>query len=407
MTTRLYYGEQTLRSFDAIVRECERAADGRMLARLDQSAFYPASGGQPFDMGRLGDAAVLEVGETDDGDVVHVVDRLLKPGRTVRGEIDWPRRLDHMQQHTGQHVLSAAFDRLAGVRTVSFHMGTMVSTIDLARDVTVEECARAEMEANAVIWDDRPVTVRFATAEEAARLPLRKEPVRTGLLRLVEVEDFDLSACGGTHVARTGMVGQIAIAQTERFKGATRVTFICGIRALASHRRSRDVVGAATRTLSVPVEEIGTAIERMHAELREATRALRSAHEELAAFRAAELRRSAEIIGACRVVLRSEPGLEGAALKGLASAVVSESGTIAALAGRGTPTPVVVASSAGTALDAAALLKDVLSRSGGRGGGTPAMAQGAIAVAPDVFLNEIAHRLRAALTSPGPTGSIE
>src|SRR5262249_16500484 len=151
-----------------------------------------------------------------------------QPGRTVHGEIDWARRFDHMQQHTGQHVLSAAFDKLFSARTVSFHLGADVSTIDLARELSTADLSRGAAEANRVVWGDRPVRIRFAGASEAARLPLRKEPVRGGTLRLIDVDGFDLSACGGTHVARTGAIGIIAVAAWERFKGGQRIEFVCG-----------------------------------------------------------------------------------------------------------------------------------------------------------------------------------
>ena len=155
---------------------------------LDRTAFYPESGGQPFDTGTLASARVLDVQDDDAGVIHHVVDAPLAPGAVVHGRIDWPRRLDHMQQHTGQHILSAAFDHRFGVRTTSFHLGAESSTIDLAREVTPAEIAEAEREANRIVWEARPVTVRFVTEEEAARLPLRKEPVKTGLLRLVDVD---------------------------------------------------------------------------------------------------------------------------------------------------------------------------------------------------------------------------
>jgi len=161
----------------------------------------------------------------------------------VSGAIDWTRRFDHMQQHTGQHVLSAAFDRLLNARTESFHLGAESSTIDLARELSPTEIGRAEDEANRVVWEDRPVAIRFAGPEEVTKLALRKEPKREGTLRLIDVQDFDLSACGGTHVARTGAIGLIAIAATERFRGGSRVTFLCGGRALAGYRALRDAVG--------------------------------------------------------------------------------------------------------------------------------------------------------------------
>src|SRR5262245_26896385 len=219
MTERLYYNEPYARQFDATVLEVSQRGD-RLAVTLDRTAFYPTSGGQPFDTGQLGPFPVVDVVDDDNG----VIEHLLDPGQTqvrpgsdpgltsgmlVHGAIDWERRFDHMQQHTGQHVLSAAFDRLFGVRTLSFHLGAEVSTIDLARELTPIEIAAAEGQANRIVWEDRPVAIRYASAEEAAAMPLRKESLRGGTLRLIDVEHFDLSACGGTHVARTGAIGKI------------------------------------------------------------------------------------------------------------------------------------------------------------------------------------------------------
>ena len=390
MTERLYYTDCYLTSFNAVVRSSDLVGD-RSHVVLDRTAFYPSSGGQPFDMGRLGGQTVVDVVDNDMGDVVHIVSGPLEPGASVQGEVDWPRRLDHMQQHTGQHMLSAAFDRLAGVRTVSFHLGTEASTIDLAREVSSTEIDRAESEANSIVWEDRPVSVRFVTAEQAADLPLRKEPVRGGTLRLVEIQDFDLSACGGTHVARTGVVGVIAVAGAERFKGASRVSFVCGGRALGSHRTLRDVVLSATRGLSVTAPEVKGAIERLQSDARDATKLVRRLQDELAVFRAAKLREDAEAIGPLRVVLRSEPELDGAGLKSLASAVVEGSGLVTVFTGRGTPVPVIVARSTDVSIDAAALLREMVSELGGRGGGTPALAQGGLTATPDAIV-EFARR---------------
>ena len=392
MTDRLYYTDSYLTAFDAVVRSSGLVGD-RSHVVLDRTAFYPSSGGQPFDMGRLGGKTIVDVVDNDAGDVVHILDAPLEPGASVHGEIDWPRRLDHMQQHTGQHMLSAAFDRLAAVRTVSFHLGAEVSTIDLAREVNAAEIDRAESEANRVVWDDRPVSVRFVTAEQAAELPLRKEAVRGGTLRLVEIPDFDLSACGGTHVPRTGVVGLIAVAGVERFKGASRISFVCGGRALGSHRTLRDVVLAATRGLSVTAPEVKGAIERMQSEARDAGKLIRRVQDELAVFRAARLREEAETIGPHRVVLRSEPELDGAGLKSLASAVVVGPGLVVVVTGRGTPVPVIVARSTDVSLDAGALLRDLASELGGRGGGTPAIAQGGLTAKPEAVLDAARRRL--------------
>jgi len=296
-----------------------------------------------------------------------------------------------MQQHTGQHVLSAAFDHLLGVRTTSFHLGAETSTIDLAREVTPSEIAQAEAEANRIVWESRPVTVRFVTEDEASRLPLRKEPVKTGLLRLVDVTGFDLSACGGTHVPATGMIGAIAIAGWERFKGATRLGFVCGVRALKSHATLRDVVAGATRALSVSPAELAGAIERLHGDLKTAGRLTRRLQDELAGFRAADLRGRAETIGPYRGVLTAQPGWDAASLKVLAQAIVSEPGLVVVMTGDGEPTPVVVARSADVAVDAAAWMKRAAGELGGRGGGRPEMAQGGLTARADQVL-EFARR---------------
>ena len=233
MTRRLYYTEPDRQTFEATVAACV-AEGGRFHVTLDATAFYPTSGGQPFDTGVLGGVKVVDVVDRDDDDeeVVHVVEGPLDPGSRVEGAIDWDRRFDHMQQHTGQHILSAAFDRLLDAPTVSFHLGTDGATIDVAREVAPPAIAKAEAEANRIVWDNRPVSIRFVDADEAARLPLRKEPAREGTLRLVEISDFDLSACGGTHVSRTGAIGMIAVTNAERFRGGSRLTFVCGARAL-------------------------------------------------------------------------------------------------------------------------------------------------------------------------------
>jgi alanyl-tRNA synthetase len=270
MTDRTYYTDPGIRQFDATIVHVEREG-GRTLVRLDRTSFYPTSGGQPFDTGTLGGARVVDVLD-EDGDIVHVTEEetpTLEVGQQVQGAIDWDRRFDHMQQHSGQHVISAAFDRLFGVRTVSFHLGAESSTIDLARETTEREIAAAEDEANRVVWDDRRVTIRFADADEAARLPLRKESVREGTLRLIDIDGFDLSACGGTHVDRTGAIGTILVASWERFKGGQRIEFLCGSRALNRFRSLRETTAAAVGLLSVAAGEIPASIARLQADVKD------------------------------------------------------------------------------------------------------------------------------------------
>ena len=375
MTERIYYTEPSCRAFEATVtRTGER--DGRPLVTLDRTAFYPTSGGQPFDTGRLGSVDVVET--IDEGDeIVHLVSAPVAPGTRLQGEIDWVRRFDHMQQHTGQHVLSAAFDRLFENRTTSFHMGAEVSTIDVAREATSDEIDRAVDEANHVVWEDREVSVRFVSADEAARLTLRKEPIREGTLRLVEIRDFDLSACGGTHVSRTGAIGIIAVTQSERFRGGSRITFACGSRALRAFRGYRDAVAGAVRVLSVLPHELPSAVERAQLDSKDLRKTVSRLQGELAGHEASRLLEDAALVGDRRVVVQALEGWDAAGLKAIASSLVAQSGVVAVLVSAGNPIAVVVARSQDAALDSSKGLRMLLDRFGGRGGGRPELAQGA------------------------------
>jgi len=375
MTERIYYTEPSCRVFEATVTHTSEH-DGRPLVTLDRTAFYPTSGGQPFDTGRLGSVGVVET--IDDGDeIVHVVSAPVAPGTYLRGEIDWVRRFDHMQQHTGQHVLSAAFDRLFENRTTSFHMGAEVSTIDVAREATSGEIDRAVDEANHVVWEDREVSVRFVSADEAARLTLRKEPIREGTLRLVEIRDFDLSACGGTHVSRTGAIGIIAVTQSERFRGGSRITFACGSRALRVFRGYRDAIAGAVRILSVLPHELPSAVERAQLDSKDLRKTVSRLQGELAGHEASRLLEDAALVGDRRVVVQALEGWDAAGLKAIASSLVAQSGVVAVLVSAGDPIAVVVARSHDAALDSSKGLRMLLDRFGGRGGGRPELAQGA------------------------------
>jgi alanyl-tRNA synthetase len=305
LTERIYYTDPYAIEFDAAVVQAE-TLDGKPAVVLDRTAFYPTSGGQPFDTGTLDDVRVVDVIDRDD-DIVHVLDKPLGVG-TVKGRIDWDRRFEHMQQHTGQHVLSAAFDHLLKARTESFHLGSTSATIDLSREVSPKDIERAVNEANRIVWEDRPVAIRFADADEAAKLPLRKEPARGGRLRLIDVEGFDISACGGTHVARTGGIGNIAVAGWEKFRGGTRVEFVCGVRALRAYRELRDTVSASVRLISVLPGELPAAIERMQAEAKDTKRRTKDLQSRLAAFEGNALAASAEAFGNDRVVLAALEG---------------------------------------------------------------------------------------------------
>jgi alanyl-tRNA synthetase len=375
MAERIYYTDPYARQFEATV-VAVTTKDGRPVAVLDRTAFYPTSGGQPFDTGAINGVRVTQVEEDDAGEIVHTLDRAIEPG-PVRGEIDWDRRFDHMQQHTGQHVLSAAFDRVCGAPTVSFHLGAERSTIDLSREPRPDEIAAAEREANRVVWEDRQVSIRFAAADEAASMALRKQSRREGELRLIDVDGFDLSACGGTHVLRTGAIGIIAVSGWERFKGGLRVEFVCGGRALTVFRSLRDIVSTAARALTVHPAELPASIERLQSDSKEHGRTLKRLQERLAAHEADVLARSAQPIGDRRVVVASLEGWDASGLKALASTIAARPGHAAVLIAPTTSgSPLVVARAADVALDAAALLRAVVARFGGKGGGKADLAQG-------------------------------
>jgi alanyl-tRNA synthetase len=393
MTERLYYTDAYLTEFDAQVVGVHQL-DGRHAVVLDRTAFYPTSGGQPFDTGSLGEARVVDVIDRDDGTILHVVEGA-PPDGAVRGRVDWRRRFEHMQQHTGQHVLSAAFDRLHGVRTLSFHLGSVGSTIDLAREVTPREIAAAEDLANDAVWQDRPVTLRFADAGEAAALALRKEPARDGRLRIVEVEGVDVSACGGTHVSRTGAIGVIAVSSWERFKGGSRLEFRCGVRALQHYRALRDRSAAASRLMSIAPDQLVEALERLQAENKDVRRQCRDLQARLSTFEADALAARALPGQGLRVVIEAVPAADMNALKALAQAVASRPGLAAVLLTDSAPVSVVVARAADVALDAAALVAQLVSRFGGRGGGRPELAQGGgLSAAPREIEEAVRERLR-------------
>ena len=384
-SARLYYTDPYLDTFTASVVDT-LTLDGRPAVVLDQTAFYPTSGGQPFDTGYLDEVRVVDVVDLEDRGVAHVLERGLERTNALTARIDWPRRFDHMQQHTGQHVLSAAFDRLHGARTESFHLGSESCTIDFAVTLAPDALTAAEDAANRVVWEDRPVRVRFVSEDEAAALPLRKEPARGGLLRVVEVEGFDLSACGGTHVARTGGIGVIAVLGAERFKGGTRVEFACGGRALARFRQLRDVVAASVRRLSVLPAELPAVIERQQAELRNQNQAVRTLQQRLVRHEAAALAARASVHGGARLVAERMDGFDAPGLKALAGAIIGRAGHVAVLLGTGAPVPIVVARAADVTLDAAAVLRALTGRFGGKGGGRPELAQGGLSGDGDELL---------------------
>ena len=374
MTERIYYVDSYCRRFDAtVVHAFEH--DGRPAAILDRTAFYPTSGGQPFDIGSLGDARVVETVDVNE-EVVHILSSPLDTGTRVTGEIDWSRRFDHMQQHTGQHVLSAAFDSLFDNRTVGFHMGADLSSIDLAREAAPTDIERAVDAANRIVWDDGAVSIRFVSQEHAATLPLRKESAREGTLRLVEIAGSDLSACGGTHVTTTGAIGMVAVLSSERLRGGSRVTFVCGHRALGALRTYRDAVVGSVRALSVLPTELPSAVERLHGESKDLRKQLKACQVQLAVHEGRTLASRAVEVDGVGLLVEVVTGWDVAGLKPLAAAATGGRRLCAVLLSPGPPISLVVACSPGLSVDASVVLKQLVGQFGGKGGGARELAQG-------------------------------
>jgi alanyl-tRNA synthetase len=395
MSDRLYYSDAYLRTFDA--RVLERVDfEGRPAVILDRTAFYPEGGGQPADRGTLDRARVVDVIERD-GAVLHVLSEPLTSDR-VSGAIDGPRRFDLMQQHTGQHILSAAFIQTANALTVSFHLnpdpGEGALTIDLnALKLTPAQLDRAEDVANQIVWEDRPVIARVVTDAELAALPLRKLPQVETAIRVIEVAGFDWSACGGTHVARTGEVGLIKIVKVERRGRESRVEFRCGGRALFDYRRKHTQLSRAAAELSVGFGELDQAIGRLRAEAKALRKQLAEADRRLLHYEAAELLNAAPRHGGYRLIAHTWLNRDAGYLKRLAQVLTAQPETVALLgANADAALALVFARSQDVPLNLAALLQAAAAQLGAQGGGSPDFAQaGGPAVNEDQLIAALAQ----------------
>jgi len=372
-TMRAYYDDPYGREWTArILRRVP--GHGRVGLALDRTYFYPGGGGQPPDAGTIGGQPLLEITEADD--LVHWVAED-PDADTVSCVLDWQRRLDHMQQHTGQHILSAAFERALDADTVSFHLGEDTVSIDIARiGLTDEDLRRVEQIANDVVMRDIPVGVHYFEPGQPIPLPLRKPPAVEGTVRIVAVEGVDYSPCGGTHCARTGEVGPIKIVRAERRGQETRIYFRCGGRALADYRRKHAIVSSLAAHFTVADAELPDAVMRLEDEARSLRKALEHAQARLFELEAAHLLESAERIGEVRVVARVFDDRNGEAVKRLALHLAAQGQCVALLAARGDRVQVAFARSDDVGYDMATLLRQVAPMFGGRGGGQPQIAQG-------------------------------
>ncbi|MFN2493318.1 MAG: DHHA1 domain-containing protein [Pyrinomonadaceae bacterium] len=379
-TERLYYNDSHLIEFEAQVTDKTERVSGWTAVTLDRTAFFPTGGGQPTDTGILGGARVLECIDTDENEVLHVIQgRVPEVGATVKGRVDWPRRLDHIQQHTGQHILSQAFVTLFDAPTKGFRVLEQSCEIDVELSNPANDLIERAVElANNVIWEDRQITIKTVTPEEAAELPLRKEPARDGELRVIEIEGFDLTPCGGTHANRTGEVGMIGVRGWERAKGLCRIEFLAGGRASRDYRRANKTARAVAGLFSSARDDATKLAARMIDENKELHRRLRVLEEVAAESEAAQL---VENTGAgpdgMRVISRIFDNRDSESVKRLAMSLISYPSIIALLGSReGNSARLVFAKSTDASGDMNALMKDACAIIEGRGGGKPDMAQG-------------------------------
>jgi alanyl-tRNA synthetase len=373
MTDRLYYTDAYVRDFTA--RVVDRSAEGGVVY-LDRTAFYPTSGGQPFDLGSIGGVAVVEVVDED----ARIAHRLATPATldgSVDCAIDWTRRFDHMQQHTGQHLISAVFEELFGLRTVSFHLGAESATIDLEGiPVDARVLADVERRANEIIYENRPVGIRFEDAADAQGL--RKASDRQGTLRIVSIEGLDRSACGGTHVRTTGEIGVVLLRRTEKIRQATRVEFVCGARAVRRAHADYEALNKAAQLFSAALDEVPNAIAAAQESARTWEKAVKKLSLDLAAYRGRELydQTAAGPDGVRRLTQRIDRGtLEE--LRAVAQNFTAQ-GKAVFLATLADPPSVLLATSADSGVDAGQLVKAAVTAAGGRGGGNARMAQGSV-----------------------------
>lgn len=395
---RLYYADSSLAAFTAHVSDIrERSrSNGASLWQiaLDRTAFYPTSGGQPHDTGTLAASApsgtrievpIVDVDEDEQGEVWHLTPKPLLAGTRVDGSIDWLRRFDHMQQHSGQHLLSALFDREHAARTVSFHLGEEISTIDLAiESLSPAQLEAIEQQANDVIAEARPMTQHAVSPDEAERLlaegKVRKLPPRRADMRLITIPELDLNACGGTHVSSTSQIGLLLIRGTEKIRQTLRVSFLCGRRAIAAARAEDALLTQLGRELSVGRADLPAALLRVKAEAHMLTKEQKRLREDLANYHAARLVVEDPLIRNLRIVRRVFPDRDRDYTKLLASRVtLAAPHTVALLAStQESPASVVAATSADLNRDANQLLRTALTAAGGRGGGSATLAQGQI-----------------------------
>jgi alanyl-tRNA synthetase len=373
MTERLYYLDSYLKEFSGAILE-QRRIDENPAVILDRTAFYPASGGQLPDRGMLGEARVVDVLEDEAGSILHFLDREIPPG-PISGRIDWDLRFDHMQQHTGQHILSQAFIHVARAPTLSFHMGKETSTIDIElAQPTPSLIEEVQAHATGVVFEDRVVLILNVDRDRLGSLGLRKESQRQGEIRVIDIEGCDRSACGGTHVRRTGEIGIIFILGFERYKGGTRVEFVAGTRALVQFQKDHEMLKKLGRFFSANPENLPGLVEKLLLERSETSREMNRLQNQLQQLEAEDLYRAAVGTKGGAIVRRIFAGRSLDSVKALAQKLTARPGVLALL-GNADTCQIIVARSKDVRGDCNLAIKEVAANFGGRGGGRPELAQ--------------------------------
>jgi len=381
MTDRLYYDQPYLAAFDAVVTSVRPLPQGCAVA-LNQSAFYPTSGGQPFDTGTLNGLRVTDVSVDEAGDVWHAVDGQLAPGDAVHGEIDWPRRFDHMQQHAGEHMIAGTVWRLYGGVTIGLHLGAAFSTIDVTMPhgethLTPAQVRAVEDEVNARIQRDVPIRCWFPRDDELRALPLRKPPTVKEHVRVVAIGEDEMVACGGTHPASAGQIALVKIIDARPSKGKLRLSFVCGMRAVRDYREKYDACTQAAALLSSRPEQLPDSVRRL-------TETVDRLEHELAAMRQADalrrlraLKESAEPLNGARLISAALGPLDMDALRRLASELADDEDAVVLLAAeKEDGLNLIFARGRGVDADMGRLLRRAAEKCGGKGGGRPDFAQG-------------------------------
>lgn len=378
MYERLYYQDAYTTQFAAQIID-RIQENGRTAITLNQTYFYPTSGGQPFDLGQINGEQVVDVTvRAEDGAVLHWLAGAAPDNDRVTGTVDWPRRFDHMQQHTGQHILSQAFIRIADAQTIGFHLSDNTVTIDLdVSEVSTRQLAQVEQLANQVVWENRPIHIHTVTRAAAEETPIRKVPeTQTDEIRLIDIEDFDLTACGGTHVAQTGSVGLIKIIKLERRRANVRVEFGCGGRALADYNSKNDTIQALMAVLTTGQDALITAVTTLQTDNKTSQRTIKKLNNALLESKIDQMIKNGQKMAGFTLISQVFAAEDEVNLRQLGTRLTQNDGVVALLATAGTKSQLLFCRAKDAPGDMNALLQTALAQLGGGGGGSAEIAQG-------------------------------